>query len=112
MITALDALVLVFMGMSALSLLAICLMFLIRKDLVKKICFYFLALDGMAVSVMNALMTPGTFPGELAIGWGLGALSIVALLLQVCGKDEKRFMIARILVTVSVIAGMFNAFVY
>lgn len=112
MMTALDYLVVVFMGMSAVSLLAVCLMFLMKKDRIKKICFYFLALEGMALSVLNALMTPGTFPGELAIGWTLGGVSIAALLLEICGKGEKKFVVARILVAVAVIAGMLNAFVY
>jgi len=109
---ALDLLVLVFMGLSAVSLLAVCLMFLMKKVAVKKVCFYFLALEGMALSVLNALMTPASFPGELAIGWGLGSLSIAALLFELCGKGEKKSMIARILVAVAVVAGMFNAFVY
>ena len=66
----------------------------------------------MALAWMNALMTPGSFPGELAAGWLLGILSVAALLLEICGKGEKKFMIARILVTVSVIAGMLNAFIF
>ncbi len=110
MMTNLDLLVLVFMGLTAAGLLAICLMFLIRKSVVKKICFYLLAVEGMGLACMNALMTPSSFPGELAFGWLLGILSVAALLLELCGKSEKRFMIARILVTVSVVAGMLNAF--
>ncbi len=112
MMNSLDLLVLVFMGLSVVGLLAVCLMFLMKNVTVKKVCFYFLAIEGMAVSVLNALMTPGSFPGELAIGWGLGALSIAALLLEICGKSEKKFMMARIMVAVAVVAGMFNAFVY
>lgn len=112
MMTTLDALVLVFMGLSVVSLLALCLMFLMKKEAIRKACFYLLALEGMAVSVMNALMTPGSFPGELALGWGLGALSVAALLLEFCGKSAKKSAIARILVAVAVVGGMLNAFVY
>lgn len=112
MLTALDGLVLVFMALSAASLLAVCLMFLMKHKIVKKVAFYFLALLGMLVACLNALMTPGTYPGELALGWTLGGLSVAALLLELCSKSDKKEKIARILVAVSVIAGMFNAFVY
>lgn len=111
MMNSLDLLIIVFMAMSAVSLLAICLMFLVKHPVVKKVSFYFLALQGMLVAWLNAMMTPFTFPGELAIGWGLGALSVAALLMVLLGKNEKLTKIARVLVTVSVVAGMMNAFI-
>lgn len=48
--------------------------------------------------------------GEIVIAWALGALSVVALLIQFCMKSENKFKIARILVTVSVVVGMLDAF--
>ena len=111
MMNALDYLVIVFMIMTAVSLLAIVLMFLVKHPVAKKVTFYFLALLGMLVAWLNALMTPFTFPGELAIGWGLGALSVAALLMALLGKNEKMTKVARILVAVSVVAGMMNAFI-
>ena len=111
MMNSLDLLIIVFMAMTVVSLLAICLMFLVKHPTVKKIAFYFLALFGMAVAVLNHLMTPFTFPGELAIGWGLGGLSVAALLMSLLGKSEKVTKAAPILVAVSVVAGMLNAFI-
>lgn len=110
MMNPLDMLVLVFIGMSTASLLAICMMFLMKKEIGKKIAFYFLSVQGMLISWMNAKMTPATYPTERALGWALGGLCVVALLLEVCGKSEKYSKIARILVTVSVVLGMVNAF--
>lgn len=112
MLTALDWLVLVFVGMTGISLLAICLMYLLKNETIKKIAFYFLGIQGMLISWMNAMSTPDSFPLELALGWGLGGLSIAALLLQICGKHPKKSQIARILVTVSVVIGMWNTFIY
>jgi len=112
MLTNLDWLILVFIGLSGASLLAICLMFLIKNQIVKKVCFYFLAIQGMALSCMNALSTPISYGGEIALGWAMGALSVAALLLEICGKSEKKSTIARILVTVSVLIGVWNTFLY
>ena len=110
MMNSLDLLIIVFMAMTAISLLAICLMFLVKHPTVKKVSFFFLAIFGMLVAVLNHLMTPFTFPGELAIGWGLGGLSVAALLMTLLSKNEKLHKIAPILVVVSVVFGMLNAF--
>ena len=112
MFTSLDLLVLVFIGMTGFSLLAILLMFLIRHDLVKKIFFYFLTIQGMLLSWFNALSTPSDYLGEIVLGWGLGIMSVAALLLQICGKSEKKFKIAQVLVTASVIFGLGNLFLF
>lgn len=110
MMTALDYMVIVFMIMTAVSLLAIVLMFVLKHPLAKKVIFYFLAAQGMLIAWLNALMTPFTYPGELALGWGLGGLSVAALLMALLGKTEKVTKIARVLVAVSVVVGMINAF--
>lgn len=112
MLTSLDLLVIVFMATSALSLLALCLMFLLRHGIVKKISFYFLTLQGMLLAWMNAMMLPVGYESKIALGWGLGAVSVAALLLEICGKSEKKSMIARILAAVSVIAGVLNTFLF
>ena len=112
MFTSLDWLVLVFAGMTAISFLAILLMFLLKNETAKKGLFYFLAAQGMLLSWMNAKSTPLSYPTELALGWMLGAVSIAAILLELRGKGEKKSMIARILVTVSVLLGVWNTFIF
>lgn len=110
MMNSLDLLVIVFMAMSAASLLAVCLMFLVKNPTVKKVCFYLLGVQGMLVSWMNARMLPVGYEGKMMFGWVLGAAAVAALLLQVCGKNEKYARLARILVAVSVVLGTINAF--
>ena len=113
MMNPLDLLVIVFMAVSAASLLDVCLMFLMKRPAIQNACFYFLGLQGMLVSWMNAKMTPPIgYEGELLLGWGLGAVAIAGLLLHVCGKGEKSRKIARILVALSVVLGMVNAFLW
>ena len=46
----------------------------------------------------------------LMFGWVLGAAAVAALLLQVCGKNEKYAKPAQVLVAVSVVLGTINAF--
>lgn len=110
MMNSLDLLVIVFMAVSAASLLAVCLMFLVKNPTVKKVCFYFLGIQGMLVSWMNAMMLPVGYEGQLMFGWVLGAAAVAALLLQVCGKNEKYAKPAQVLVAVSVVLGTINAF--
>ncbi len=111
MMNSLDLLVIVFMAMSAVSLLAVCLMFLMKNETVKKACFWLLTLQGLLVSWLNAMMTPLGFPGELAFGWIFGGMSVAALLLALLGKGEKHIRLARILAAASVVLGMINAFI-
>lgn len=110
MMTNLDLLVIVFMAMTAVTLLAIVLMFLVKHPVVKKVSFWFLALQGMLLAVLNHLMTPLEFTGELALGWGLGGLSVAALLMSLLSKNEKTHKIARILVAVAAVVGMVSTF--
>lgn len=112
MLTSLDWLVLVFIGTTGISLLAVILMYLLKNEVVKKVCFYFLAIQGMLISWMNAMSTPSIYPLELALGWVLGVVSVSALLLELCSKQEKKSKIARILVTISVVVGIWNTFLY
>ena len=112
MLDSLDWLVVIFLIVGVTGLLSLGLMFLAKNETIKKISFYVLVVLGMTVSWMNAKMTPSSYPGELALGWGLGALSMAALLLEVCSKSEKKTKIARILTAISVVLGIANAFIF
>ena len=112
MFTNLDWLILAFMVISGVSLFALLLMFLIKNQKAKKIAFYFAAVIGMGVSWINALCTPGFYMEEILLGWGFGAMSVIAVFLEILSKSEKKSKIARILVLLSVLLGMWNAFIY
>jgi len=110
MMDSLALLVIVFMVMSLVSVVGIILLYAVKNEKFKKGMFYFLAIWGMVVAYCGVLSTPGYMLGQVMISWILGGLSVVALLIQICMKNEKRFQIARILVTVSVVAGMIDCF--
>lgn len=101
---------LVFIGMSVISVLGILLMFLLKNESHKKTVFYFMAILGMIAAWMNATSIPRNLVGEQILAWGLGALSIIAILLQIVGKGKKEFTIARILVVVSILGSIIHLF--
>ena len=110
MMDSLELLVITFMVMSLVSVVGVILLYAVKNEKVKKGMFYFLAIWGMIVAYCGVLSTPGYMLGETIISWALGGLSVVALLIQLCMKKEKRFQIARVLVTISVVAGMIDCF--
>ena len=110
MINSLDLLVLVFVGMSLVSVLAICMMFLMKNRLVKRISLCFLAAQGMMLSLINSRIMSVSFPFELAAGWILGAAALASLPLEFLGKSSRTHLIARIMAAVSVIGALLNTF--
>lgn len=101
---------LVFIGLSVISVLGILLMFLLKNETHKKTAFYLMTVLGIVAAWMNATSIPRNLVGEQILAWGLGALSILAILLQLLGKGKKEFTIAQILVVISVLGSIFHLF--
>ena len=115
MTTFLDLLIVVFMVFAALSLLALCLMFLVKKPIICKICFYIVVALGICAAVIGARMGLGAFffPVQAAAAILAGLASIGALVLQIVGrKNEKLFLAARIISAVALVVGILNAFIF
>uniref|UniRef100_UPI004057373B hypothetical protein n=1 Tax=Agathobacter sp. TaxID=2021311 RepID=UPI004057373B len=112
MFDALGALVITFVVMSVISVIGVALLYLAKSEKVKKGMFYFLTVWGMVIAYCNVLGNPPLWVEEIMLAWGLGGLSAVALLVQLCLKKENKFKIARILVTISVAAGMIDCFMF
>lgn len=110
MLNPLGALVITFFAMSIISLIGVILMFAIKNKKWKDVAFYFLSFWGMTVAYCNVLSLPSNWLGEILIAVALGALSVAGLLIKLCGKSNKSEMIAKVLVAVSVIAGMIDCF--
>lgn len=111
MLDPLGALVITFVVMAVISVIGVVLLHLSKNEKLQKGLFYFLAVWGMIITYCSVISTPGYMTGELMISWGLGALSVIALLIQLCSKKVNKFKIAKILVTISVVAGMIDCFV-
>ena len=61
MLTALDFLTLAFIGLFALSLLAVCLMFLARKPVARKVCFYIVVILCIYMAYVGLYISSGFF---------------------------------------------------
>lgn len=110
MLNSLDLLIIVFGVMCVVSILAVLIMFLIKDERKKKGIFYFLVIWGLYITSWNVRTLTLSMTNEYIIAFGIGALSLVALLINLLGKSAKAFKIAQILAAVSVVAGMIDTF--
>ena len=110
MLDSLAALVITFMVMSIVSLLGVVILNLIKNEKIKKVLFYFFVVWAMIITYCGVLATPPYLLGELVVTFLIGGLAVAARLIKLCGKSEKRFKIARILVSISVVVGMIDCF--
>ena len=112
MLTSLDWLVIVFMGLAAVSLLALCLMFLIKNKTLKTVCFYIVAALGLYVSYVALYIgLGGWFVGQIFFGALAALMSVGAIILKLVGKNSERLQkIASILAAVALVVGFAGAF--
>lgn len=112
MLDALSLLVIAFIVMTVVSVIGVVLLYLIKNEKVKKRIFYFLVVWGLVITYCGVRSTPLYMADQVLITCIWGVLAVVALLIQLCMKKENRFNIARILVTISVVAGMIDCFMF
>ncbi len=111
MFTSLDLLVVVFMILAALTLLSVCLMFLIRNKIAKRVFFYIVSAIGLYMSWVDIRIGfGGLFPVQIAVGIVSALICIGAFVLERVSKgNEKLLLIARILGAAALVLGLVNA---
>ena len=111
MLTSLDLLIIVFMALAAVTLLSLCLMFLIRNKTASKVFFYIASALGRYVSWSGfRIGIGGLFPFQIAIGVLTALMCVGAFVLERVSKgNEKAFMIARFISAAALVIGFFNA---
>ena len=100
-----------FMAISALTILGIVLMFLLKGEKAQKIAFYFTAISSVVIAINYAGMTPLYMTGNLIVAGLIGAVAIAGVLVERLSSEEnkeKRFKLAKIMVSLSAIASMIN----
>lgn len=107
---SLDLLIILFLVLATFSLLALCLMWLVKKPLVRRICLVALASTGLYLAAMGAYIGRFVFMGQTLAAIVLGAAAIAAVVLELVGKNEKTGLLARLLATASAVLGIFVAF--
>ncbi len=111
MLTSLDLLVIVFMALTAVTLLSLCLMFLVRNKRAKRVIFYITSALGLYMSWVGfRIGFGGLFPIQMALGAVTALMCIAAFVLERVSKENsKMFLIARILSAAALTIGFFNA---
>lgn len=111
MLTSLELLVIVFMGLAALALLSLCLMFLMRNKIIKRVCFYIvIALAAFVTYAGLSIGLAGWFTEKIFFAAITTLMCIGAVVLDIIAKDnEKMRLIARILSAAALLIGMANA---
>lgn len=113
MLNFLDLLVIVFMVLSAVSLLALCLMFLVRNPRIKKVCFYIVAALSIYTGYIGVRIGNSLFPVQTAVGVIVAAVSVAAIVLAIVYKNnQKKFKIAQVIATAAWVIGISNAFFF
>lgn len=111
MVTFLDLLVVVVMVLSAVSLVAMALMFLVKNQKVKRICLYLVAALGVYMGYVGFRIMWINSAAQSAFAVAMAHISIGAVVLERLSKgSEKRFLLSQILASGSLVIGMFNAF--
>ena len=107
----LDLLILVVMVLSAVSLLAMALMFLVKNKKVTRFCFYLVVALGIYMGYVGVRINwPGFLP-QVILAVLMALTGIGALALERLSKDSgRKLLIAKIAASIALVVGMFNAF--
>ena len=107
----LGLLAIVFIVMCVIAIFSIVLLFIMKDEKKKKYVVYVMAALGVYIAWANAQSSPlPQYLGSAVFGWILGLIGVAGLLLQISGKSKKQQFFAKILVIISVVAGMIKLF--
>ncbi len=111
MTTFLDLLIVVALALTAVSLVAVLLMFLVKNRTVKRVCLYLVAALGIYMGFVGLEILWPNFLGQAVIAGLVILTSIGAIVLERLLKNSsKGLLTAQILASAALIVGMLNAF--
>ncbi len=109
---SLDLLILAVMGLCAVSLAAMVLMFLLRNEKAKRVCLYLVAALGVYLGVVGLQILWPMYTGQCAVAVLAAAGSVGAVVLErLSRKKGTKLLPAQLLASASVAVGLINAFV-
>lgn len=110
MLNSLDLLIIVFLAVAVTGLLALCLLFLSRKPLVRRISTF--ALAGLSLFLAYGGLYIGLtgFPVQAAVAVIAAIAAVSSVVLELAGKNEKSGKLSRIFSAAGVVLGLAAAF--
>ncbi|MBQ7364282.1 MAG: hypothetical protein IJW46_01645 [Clostridia bacterium] len=110
MLNSLDLLVIVFMGLIALTLFSLALLFFLRNKKAKKVFFYITIALAVYLSTVAFRISSGLFFVQTVLSFVTAGAAIAALVLERVSKgNEKLFLLARIISSCALILALLNA---
>lgn len=111
MYTFLDLLIVVVLALSAVSLIAMVLMFLTKNSKIRRLCLYLVSALGVYTGYVGLQIMSLNSTGRSLLAIAVALVSIGAVVLERLSKgNETRFLRARLLASAALITGILNAF--
>ncbi|MDB2151616.1 hypothetical protein [Clostridium butyricum] len=102
---ALGFLFLLFIGMSILAIVGIVLLFVVKKNNTNDVLLVLMTAYSMSIAFLNATAQPTNFVGTQILAWVVGLVAIIGTAITLLTR--KHLLISKILVSVSVIIGIY-----
>lgn len=109
---AMFVLVLLFVVCMVVSILGAILLFFIRNRKIQNAIFFVLCCWAFFVSYVNAVSIPMLYLGQQMLAWIFGFLAAFALLIRYAGKNDRRYAVSNILVTISIVSSALGVFLF
>lgn len=109
---AIGMIMLLFVGMSVVSILGVLLLFLAKSAKVKRAVFYGMSVWGMAVAVFSAVSLPTNWTEQQIVAWMFGFLSVAGIIVHIKAKSKNQIYIAYVLTAVSCLGGVLKMFFF
>lgn len=110
MMNFLDLLVIAAMALAAAGLVSTVLMFVLKNTKAQRICFYVVSVLSLYIGYVAFRILYPEFMGQIIVAVAMLLITVVAVVLERLNKSDKRFLVAKILVALALMIGMFNAF--
>ncbi len=111
MMTFLDLLIVVVMALTAVSLVAMTLMFLVKNRKISRVCLWIVSALGIYMGYvgLRIMWVNSAAQSLLAVLMALTAIGAIVLE-RLSRNNSKQYRLAQIMASVSLIVGMLNAF--
>ena len=107
---ALLSFLLLFVILAMLSVLGVFFLFFARQQQIQKVAFYIMIGVGGLVTFLNVERLSYGYFSLYPVPWLIGTLTVLSFFIEIIGKFHHKFILAKSLVSLSVIVGVASLF--